>query len=667
MPNTPDDYLEAFRSRFHPDHLADLARSGLSQDMITTLKIHSVHPDEITQHLGFPDPHITSLLCFPYPGLKRFCRDKLFPPLPDADGHCRRYHQRKGSPIHAYLPIQAQAALHEPNARILITEGEKKAAKACQDGWPTIGLGGLWNWGKAGELIEELRAISWNGRPVWVVPDSDVWLREDLLRAIYALGCTLARHGATIAILRLPPYGPEKAGLDDFLVHHGSAALHEVEQIPLHHPFFAEAAHWEPQWRTKQQPDANISSLSLITLSTNQSPQPQSTLPRFPPMAWTQPFLRWREILSQHTNAPDEFLWAAFATAWGLILARRVYIAHPITIYPNLWTLLIGPSARARKSTVLYALQLLLESLNIPYCRISGLSSIEGLAQQMADTKDQPTLLCEEEFRRLLGVATRKVTANLIPDLQRLSYCNQPFDLTRTDHLHIERPFLAFITATPLAFIEEMLTEAHFTGGFLNRFLLLHGEPNAPLALPPPLTTTALTPLTTFLQNLIGALPTTSTLLSLTGEARKMYTTWYDSWDTQLQPLPEHLQQLLVRLPEHALKLSLIYATLEGVQTITPAQLAPPLAIVDYVQTLTLHHFQHVSLSHTARIEERVYGCITKGKYIARDIKHYLGGRVSTQDMNRALDALVKSERLLKTQARTGKNRAIFRYTLPQD
>lgn len=568
---------------------------------------------------------------------------------------------------HTYLTPQTRASVQDPHIRLLITDGELNARTANQHGLITIGLSRGWKWDHAGALIDDLQTILWNGRSVWLVPDSSVWTREPILRQIYSLGMVLERQGAVITILRLPPTRKTTTSLHQFLTQQGVAALNQLPQRTLTDPDFEHARRWEAHRRTRHQPNHPRTSPPHFTQPSDLPLTTPPSLPPFPQEAWTEPFLRWREVLSQHTNAPDEFLWAVFATAWGLILGRRAYIAHPITLYPNFWTLLIGPSARARKSTVLYALRLLLESLSVPYCAISGLSSIEGLAEQMDKTPHQPTLLCEEEFRRLLGVATRKVTVNLIPDLQRLSYCNQPFDLTRTKQLRIERPFLAFITATPLAFIEEMLTEAHFTGGFLNRFLLLHGEPNAPLALPPALTTKALTPFTAFLQKLIGAIPTTSTALSLTGEASQMYTTWYNHLDTQLQPLPEHLQQLLVRLPEHALKLSLVYATLDSAQQITPTHLAPTLAIVGYIQTLTLHYFQHVSLSHTGRIEERVYGCITKGKHTAREIKHHLGGRVSMQDINRALDALVKSERVLKTQTCTGKNRVIFLYTLPQD
>jgi len=122
------------------------------------------------------------VLCFPYPGIDGFCRDKIFPPLKGEDGHTTRYLQRKDSGVHLYIPPLARAALTNPDVTLYITEGEKKAAKACQEGFPCIGLGGLWCWIENGKPIAELDCIAWQERHVVLVPDNDPWQdRHDLL------------------------------------------------------------------------------------------------------------------------------------------------------------------------------------------------------------------------------------------------------------------------------------------------------------------------------------------------------------------------------------------------------------------------------------------------------------------------------------------------------
>ena len=49
---------------------------------------------------------------------------------------------------------------------LIFTEGEKKALCACQHGFATIGLSGVWSWKRKGEkgLLPELTVISWENR-----------------------------------------------------------------------------------------------------------------------------------------------------------------------------------------------------------------------------------------------------------------------------------------------------------------------------------------------------------------------------------------------------------------------------------------------------------------------------------------------------------------------
>ena len=74
--------------RLHPEHKADLQKSGLFAATVRALNIHTILPRDIRQHLSFRDERITSVLCFPYPNEEGFCRDKIFPvDLKDKDGH----------------------------------------------------------------------------------------------------------------------------------------------------------------------------------------------------------------------------------------------------------------------------------------------------------------------------------------------------------------------------------------------------------------------------------------------------------------------------------------------------------------------------------------------------------------------------------------------------
>ena len=129
----------------HPDHLADLRRSGLSDETIVTLGIYSARPQDIPQLIGWNPSEVTSALVLPYPGEDGFYRVKVFPSFTKRDGHTVKYLQRPGTGVQLYNPPLAAKVLKDPSKPLGWTEGEKKAAKACQEGVPCIGLGGLWN------------------------------------------------------------------------------------------------------------------------------------------------------------------------------------------------------------------------------------------------------------------------------------------------------------------------------------------------------------------------------------------------------------------------------------------------------------------------------------------------------------------------------------------
>src|SRR5262249_14611190 len=170
-----------------------------------------VPPRWIGKHLGFDNADIESLLCFPYPAVDGFCRDKVFPPLKGENGHTTRYLQRKDSGVRLYIPPLARAALTDPRVTLYCTAGENNAARECQEGLPCIWLWGLWNWQKDGTPVADLDLIVWRERHVVLVPDSDVWSRDDLLRPVYALGAEVEKRGAYARALPLSEEGLRSA------------------------------------------------------------------------------------------------------------------------------------------------------------------------------------------------------------------------------------------------------------------------------------------------------------------------------------------------------------------------------------------------------------------------------------------------------------------------
>ena len=156
-----------------------------------------------------------------------------------------RYVQAAGSGVHAYFPMirifRWDDIAAKPEEPVVITEGEKKALKACLDGFPTIGISGVWCFKRDGQLLPELEQFAWEDRSVWIVFDSDAATNPHIGHAQRALAKLLVERGAEVRIVDLPSADSgSKQGLDDFLVRNGADALETLlEQAPRVDPFLS--------------------------------------------------------------------------------------------------------------------------------------------------------------------------------------------------------------------------------------------------------------------------------------------------------------------------------------------------------------------------------------------------------------------------------------------
>jgi len=254
----------------HPEALEDLRRSGLSDATIAEAGLYTPAPGDLPRLLSARlVAQVRHVLVFPYDGAgpggawrrdDEFVRCKLFPPASDGQGHTIRYFQRAGTPPRLYIPPRARAALTDPTAPLLITEGEKKALKANQEGLACVAVGGLWNWQASGRPIADLDGIDWYEREAVIVPDSDVWTRPDLLQPVFALGKELEGRGAKMSVLKLPSGGDgAKLGLDDYLCTSSGEAFDALPRLALKHAAFNRTSVWWRGWVKRKEEAANAS------------------------------------------------------------------------------------------------------------------------------------------------------------------------------------------------------------------------------------------------------------------------------------------------------------------------------------------------------------------------------------------------------------------------
>jgi putative DNA primase/helicase len=232
-------------------HREDLRRSGLSDETIALCGFCSeTNPATISATLGWNrvSKKTGPALVIPYRSLDghldNFRRLKLDTPRKDSKGKPIKYEARKGEANRVYIPPRTVEILKERKIRLLVVEGEKKSAKADQDGFPCIGLPGVFGFCQKNtfKLPCEMEGIEWRGREVVIVFDSDVADKPELQQAEIRLAARLGKLGAKVKVLRLPPgEGGTKVGVDDYLIAHGAAALHKLINDEAREPDEADA------------------------------------------------------------------------------------------------------------------------------------------------------------------------------------------------------------------------------------------------------------------------------------------------------------------------------------------------------------------------------------------------------------------------------------------
>jgi hypothetical protein len=206
-----------------PEHLEDLYKSGLSDEIIQMAGIRSLTADEVR---GMRRHGLVSAYEIPY-DLKisgGFSRFKCF----YKQGYKgSKYIQGVGTGNHLFMPKLVLPFISSVYMPLFITEGEKKTLKAIQEGLICVGLSGLWNWSDGNKnLIADFDLINFKNRIVYIVPDNDFkkpnkhGYKKNLVNAVSSLAELLKKRKANVMIVNLDEDDDAK-GLDDFLIKYG--------------------------------------------------------------------------------------------------------------------------------------------------------------------------------------------------------------------------------------------------------------------------------------------------------------------------------------------------------------------------------------------------------------------------------------------------------------
>jgi hypothetical protein len=224
--------------------IKDLERSGLSSHDFKKLGLELLTADETDDFVGEPRASY-KIPYFELSGKRiSYARVRF---LENAKGKffrgksgTFRYSQQANSNPHLYYPpyLDWKKIAKDPSIPILITEGEKKAAKACKEGIACIALGGVYSFKSSKrlqDLIPEFYDINWKDRSVEICYDADVMMKSEVRAALSAIALELSQkftpESISFVFLDAETAGP-KTGLDDYLLEHSIAEFHELPRTP---------------------------------------------------------------------------------------------------------------------------------------------------------------------------------------------------------------------------------------------------------------------------------------------------------------------------------------------------------------------------------------------------------------------------------------------------
>ena len=218
----------------------ELIDSGLPREVHHRLSYKQVTQEQAYELVGYKLSGWVVLFCdangTPYlHSGKPFYRLKPDPEQLTGDDP-PRYLSPKDAGCRPYFSPLATEKKFNTCKKLFITEGEKKSDALTHYGFPCIGLSGVYGWidKRSGESqpLPELEDFNWKNRQVYLVFDSDIVSKIEVLHALKSFCEFLKGKEASTFIVLLPnELNGEKNGADDFLKRHGKNAFSDLVRI----------------------------------------------------------------------------------------------------------------------------------------------------------------------------------------------------------------------------------------------------------------------------------------------------------------------------------------------------------------------------------------------------------------------------------------------------
>lgn len=262
-----------------------------------------------------------------------------------------------------------------------------------------------------------------------------------------------------------------------------------------------------------------------------------STALVFPPDAIIGSVGDLAKELARGTEVPEEFFFAAGLTMLGAICDGDLQLDIGFDVQPRLYTVLLGDSYEAKKSTAMKKTIEFFEQLKVPQKPrvIYGVGSAEGLGTVLQESHH--VVLAYDELKSFIE-KTKVQGSVLLPMVTALFEQNRWQNITKNKKKSqpIEDANLSMIGCCTTATFSDMWTTEAISIGFPNRLFVVNADRKGKVAWPSPPDEKVLAELRVRIQTQIARLPLT---LPITPEAKQAWEDWYNNL-----PSSEHTRRL---------------------------------------------------------------------------------------------------------------------------
>jgi Protein of unknown function (DUF3987) len=350
-----------------------------------------------------------------------------------------------------------------------------------------------------------------------------------------------------------------------------------------------------------------------------------------------------------HTEADPAALLANFLVAAGVLFGREAYIfADGKRHYPVEYLLMAGATGAGRKGTATARVLPLMEEAQKGYFDrvLNGLSSAEGLVKAISARRDElpdkvrSFLVLLPEFASLLGVMKREGNT-MSPVLREAWDGGRLRVLTRKEPLDVDNVNLSVIAHITPSELLKGLTETERVNGFANRFLIIcvrrskflpeGGEEMNPVEI------------AKRLQSAVDAARGRGQIRR-DKAARELWALEYPRLTGARDGL---IGALCSRSEAHVLRLSLLYALLDGAEEIRVEHLRAALAVWEYCERSVNHIFGGTTGDPE---EDKLVGALAKGPCTLSDLHRVFGNHRTGEWLSSKLAEMVRTGSIEPTE-----------------